>query len=119
MKVNVAVDNSGKKYGRGKIATVEVVGEKTDCRGIVLTKRVGIAGYALTHVNTGQAIVRGDGEKSKKRLLKIAGKLAKIDFNFAAYKTVKELDAALEQRGLILRAKINKVIHGKTNKEKK
>ena len=119
MKVSIAVDNINKQYGRGKVSTVTVEAEKTPCRGIALTKRVGLRGYVLTHVNTGQAIVTGDGEESRVRLLKIADKLAKIEFNFAAHKTVKELTEAVAKADPKVQAKIRAAVLEKQNKEKK
>lgn len=118
MKVSIAVDNSSKRFGKGKSAAVSVEAEKTPCRGVVLTERVGLAGYVLTHVNTGQAIATGEGEKSKKRLLKIAEKLAKLEFNFAAYKTIKELKDGFAKADPKTKAKYRVAVTPKTKEEK-
>lgn len=119
MKVNIAVDNSSKRYGKGKLAMVAVEAIKTPCRGVVLSKRLQLAGYALTHVNTGQSLLVGDGEKSKARLLKIALKLSKVDFNFALHKTYKDLKAAIAKADPKIREKIRTAIYGKPKKETK
>jgi hypothetical protein len=118
LKVSIAVDNINKRYGRGKTAAVPVEAEKTACRGVALTKRVGWSGYALTHVNSGRAIINDDSDMSKARLLKIADKLAKVEFNFAAYKTVDEFRKAFSAADPKVKQKLSGIIHGKPKKEK-